>query len=147
MSALIHEQPKPFADAVDDAERRIAPRTKVLKRGQVVFNNNFSTFDCIVRNISATGALLTLDDAAHLPKEFGLRIGDDRTLRPARLVYRRGALAGIRFLDYVEPEEDLNLPPSAETSAHPAAAPSYATISKIHHETLPTALMRNFRWF
>ncbi|GGD91872.1 hypothetical protein GCM10011390_08250 [Aureimonas endophytica] len=145
MSALIYEEGH-AAEEADGAERRIAPRTKVLKRAQVLFNNNFSVFDCVVRNISSTGALLTIDEAAHLPKEFGVRIGDDRTIRPARLVYRRGTFAGIRFLDFVDEEEELTLPNSPMASAAPPEAHPSQTIAKLVPEPLPRALTRHFRW-
>ncbi|WP_156381486.1 PilZ domain-containing protein [Aurantimonas sp. Leaf443] len=152
----------------DGSERRVAQRVRTLKRGKVVFNNGFSTFDCIVRNISATGALLTIDEAAHLPKEFFIRIGEDRDARPARLVYRRGLLAGIRFLDVPEEDEDYPhagasadhpvqgggpvAPPSSESFAAAAAHlppmedPDQPGIRRIRPETLPDALIRNFRW-
>ncbi|NDW04886.1 PilZ domain-containing protein [Jiella pacifica] len=86
----------------DGAERRSAPRMRVLKRAKLIFNGGFSTFDCIVRNVSATGALLTIDDSVQLPKEFRIRIGDEQAMRPAELIYRRSLFAGIRFLDLGE---------------------------------------------
>lgn len=162
MSAVTHEQ-------ADGAERRVAPRTRTLKRAKILFNNRFSTYDCIVRNISATGALLTIDDAAHLPKTFEVRIGDEPE-RPAKLVYRRGMLAGIRFLDVISEEEeqaqfDARATPAAqETSdfgpgdpfndrASPAppaaAAPTPQAPGKIRRiipDPLPAALTRRFPW-
>ncbi|MDE0924257.1 PilZ domain-containing protein [Aurantimonas coralicida] len=144
MAALPEHEP-------DDSERRVAPRTRTLKRAKVIFNGGFSTFDCIVRNISATGALLTIDDAAHLPKEFQIRIGEERDERPARLVYRRAMFAGIRFLD-VEPGPEAGdqrpLPPQTtarQPESQPAQAPA-GGIRKITPEALPAALTRLFAW-
>lgn len=130
--------------ADDDAERRIAPRTKTLKRGKVYFNNMSSTFDCVVRNISATGALLTLDEAAHLPKEFEIRIGEERALRLARLVYRRGVLAGIHFAGPASVEE-----PAVAKASGPVAESQDAdapTVARMVPAPLPAALVRHFRW-
>ena len=90
----------------DGSERRVAPRMRTLKRAKVIFNNGYSTFDCIVRNLSATGALLTIDEAAHLPKEFMIAVGESPDQRPAKLVYRRGLFAGIRFRDIPDEMEE-----------------------------------------
>ncbi|MEF2553066.1 PilZ domain-containing protein [Aurantimonas sp. A2-1-M11] len=143
MAALPEHEP-------DDSERRVAPRMRTLKRAKVVFNGGYSTFDCIVRNISATGALLTIDDAAHLPKEFQIRIGEAQDERPARLVYRRAMFAGIRFLD-IEPGPDHEdrrpepAPAPAPVDTRPAPAVT-GSIRRIEPEALPEALTRLFAW-
>jgi hypothetical protein len=135
------------ASSADDAERRIAPRTKTLKRGKVYFNNMSSTFDCVVRNISSTGALLTLDESAHLPKEFDIRIGEERALRAARLVYRRGVLAGVHFsgsggVDDPLPASAADVPMGRAVSPDDDRHP----IAKIAHAPLPRTMTRHFRW-
>ncbi|WP_167591777.1 PilZ domain-containing protein [Jiella endophytica] len=136
------------APEFEGAERRGAPRMRVLKRAKLVFNNGFSTFDCIVRNISATGALLTIDDSVHLPKEFRMRIGDEQTMRPAELIYRRSMFAGIRFLDVGEREPHLSAPAPARPAApqEPVAEPGRGTIRRIVPEVLPEAVTRRFAW-
>jgi hypothetical protein len=144
MAALPDHEP-------DDSERRVAPRMRTLKRAKVIFNGGFSTFDCIVRNISSTGALLTIDEAAHLPKEFQIRIGEERDERPARLVYRRAMFAGIRFLD-IEPgpdEADKRPASAAAPGGKPesqAVAPGSGGIRRIEPERLPATLTRLFAW-
>ncbi len=120
--------------AAQDSERRVAPRTRILKSGKILFNNRFSTFDCTVRNISATGALLTIDPAVPLPKVFEIRIGEDEAVRPAKLVYRRDTLAGIHFLDALDEEGE-----TAPTAA-PAAVDSDL---RIHPRPLPAVSPRN----
>ncbi|WP_206453388.1 PilZ domain-containing protein [Aurantimonas marina] len=136
----------------DGSERRVAQRMRTLKRAKVIFNDGFSTFDCIVRNISATGALLTIDEAAHLPKAFGIRVGEDQQARPARLIYRRAMFAGIRFLD-VPDEQNEDRGASAGQSA--ASEGSNTTlrddaaphgIRRVESESLPAALTRLFAW-
>lgn len=136
--------------AESGAERRVAPRLRTLKRARVLFNNRFSTIDCVVRNVSRTGALLTVDTAVHLPMRFELAIGDEE-LRPAKLVYRRETFAGIRFLD-VEPEEDLPDTPNrpiavgeADMSASGDAEPAEG-IARLVHRPLPAALVNAFPW-
>ncbi|MBB3949753.1 PilZ domain-containing protein [Aureimonas jatrophae] len=100
-------------------ERRVAPRARTLKRGKILSNNRFSTYDCIVRNISATGALLTIDPAVPLPKEFEIRIGEDDAIRPAKLVYRRELFAGIHFLDSTDDESRVDIVPATVSDAQP----------------------------
>ncbi|MER0239901.1 PilZ domain-containing protein [Fulvimarina sp. MAC8] len=143
---------------LDGSERRIAPRMRVLKRAKIIFNNGFSTFDCVVRNVSATGALLTLAEAAHMPKEFQIKIGEDK-VRPARLVYRRTMFAGIRFADIPDEDEDEKranpAPPAAAATAQTPQAPSIAGdapapiasgIAKIRPQVFPKAVVRNMPW-
>ncbi|GGD20118.1 PilZ domain-containing protein [Aureimonas glaciei] len=145
MTALPEAEP-------DGSERRVAPRVRTLKRAKILFNNRYSTFDCIVRNISSTGALLTIDEAAHLPKVFDISIGDEKMERPARLVYRRGMLAGIRFLDVVSEDEEqaahFPLTPAAATSTLSPDMPSESLghVQRIVAEILPRAITRNFPW-
>jgi hypothetical protein len=117
---------------------------RTLKRAKIIFNGGFSTFDCILRNISATGALLTIDEAAHLPKQFEIRIGEERDERPAKLVYRRGMFAGIRFLDIAADDDDHHdeAPPPRHEQAE-AAAPG---IRRIEPEVLPPSLVRLMPW-
>ncbi len=133
-------------DALDD-ERRAAPRIRTLKRARVVFNNRFSTIDCVVRNLSNTGALLTVETSVQLPKQFEIAI-DERELRPARLVYRRETFAGIHFLD-VGAEENLpDLPQRRAADPDDAIVPPGGDvgISRIVHAPLPHALRAALPW-
>lgn len=123
--------------ASDDAERRIAPRTRILKRGKILFNNRYSTFDCTVRNISATGALLTIDPAVPLPKVFEIRIGEEEAVRPAKLVYRRDSFAGIHFMDTAE---------DATETGSAGAAPAPASELRIIQRPLPAGLVVQLPW-
>lgn len=133
----------------EGAERRTAPRMRVLKRAKLIFNGGFSTFDCIVRNISATGALLTIDDSVQLPKEFRIRIGEEQAIRPAELIYRRSMFAGIRFLDLGE--RGAGAPPLPRGHAHPEGGTGFAGaephgIRRIVPEVLPKAVTSRFAW-
>ncbi|MBP0616816.1 PilZ domain-containing protein [Jiella sp. KSK16Y-1] len=125
---------------------------RVLKRAKIVFNNGFSTFDCIVRNVSATGALLTIDDSVHLPKEFRIRIGEEQANRPAELIYRRSMFAGIRFLDITDngsranPHAHPHAENHADASASKPAAERSGAIHRIEPEILPDAVRSRFSW-
>ena len=70
-----------------DGRRRQAPsRGEAPKRAKIIFDNGASAFDCLVRTVSSTGALLTVDQAAHLPDAFDVVFGGEDIERPARMV-------------------------------------------------------------
>ncbi|EAU42533.1 hypothetical protein FP2506_06826 [Fulvimarina pelagi HTCC2506] len=140
----------------DGSERRFAPRMRVLKRAKIIFNNGFSTFDCVVRNVSATGALLTLAESVHMPKEFTIKISEEAP-RPARLIYRRTMFAGIRYADI--PEEDSERAGSERPARSAASSvspiepveqakplPISTSIAKIRPQMFPLAVLRNLPW-
>ena len=62
-----------------------AARRRVLKGGQIIFNNRASTVDCTVRSLSDTGAGIDLSSSAGLPKEFLLSIRADSVELPCRV--------------------------------------------------------------
>ncbi len=128
----------------DGSERRVAPRTRIFKRAQILFNNRYSTVDCIVRNISATGALLTIDTAVPLPRQFEFRIGEE-DLRPAKLVYRRELFAGIHFLDAQQDVEDEIAVTSAARAAAQASV-SQETSLRIQARPLPYSIISRLPW-
>jgi hypothetical protein len=58
----------------EDGDRRSSKRRRTVLRGRVVFNNRSSVLDCTVRDLSDTGAQLTLADVSALPPDFDLEI-------------------------------------------------------------------------
>jgi hypothetical protein len=86
------------ASANDAAQRRGAERRKTLLTGKVVFNDMASVFDCVVRDMSESGARIKLAAPVQVPPVFGLRLTDGRYYRCK--VRRRAALElGVEFLD------------------------------------------------
>jgi hypothetical protein len=79
-------------------ERRIAPRRRVLKAAQVVYNNGGSVLECVVEDLSLTGARVSLASPAVLPEGIGIRF-QDGTWRPARIVWKMADQMGVHFLD------------------------------------------------
>lgn len=78
-------------------ERRKAPRDRIFLNGRIAFNNKNSTADCFVRNCSGEGAKIAVAETLPLPREFDFLIVGKRKIRHARLVWRRGAQAGVAF--------------------------------------------------
>ena len=78
----------------DTTEQRQDHRKGVLKRAQVVVDG--AVLDCIVENLSATGAKLRFAPPAPLPEALALRFPDG-TSHAARRTWSRGATVGIAF--------------------------------------------------
>jgi PilZ domain-containing protein len=79
-------------------ERRATQRRRVLKGGSIEFDGR--TVECVLRNISATGAALQVDRRLCIPHEFKLNIshGEVRqTCQNCRVVWRKEALIGLAF--------------------------------------------------
>jgi hypothetical protein len=55
-------------------ERRASPRQRRLNGAKIVFNNNSSVIDCIVRDLSPHGARLVVAGPVGIPERFDLRI-------------------------------------------------------------------------
>ena len=53
-------------------ERRRHPRLRSLIGGRITFNHDCSTLDCVLRNISAGGAMLACTSHVVLPRVFEL---------------------------------------------------------------------------
>jgi PilZ domain len=77
---------------------RRATRQRVLKTAKVYRLNGAHAVDCQVRDISETGARLVVKDQLALPNEFKFVLPNDGFMQIAKVVWRRGDLAGIVFL-------------------------------------------------
>ena len=77
------------------SEHRIAPRKRVLKAGTIEFGGG--GIDCIVRNLSDTGAALSVESPVGIPSEFNLVVVADEVNRRCRVVWRKENRIGITF--------------------------------------------------
>ena len=78
-----------------DDERRRHARTRLFRTAQLFAEEGIGS--CIVRNISATGAALTMDSTTHVPDTFDLSFDGGRTLRPCRVLWRTAREIGLEF--------------------------------------------------
>lgn len=88
------------AMAADDtlaANKRRAPRLRVLKQGKIMLPNNLTIIDCTLRDLSDTGAKLLCPDAGAIPNEFRLVLPAGRTMRDAKVMWRRPEIVGVQF--------------------------------------------------
>jgi len=79
-----------------DSEKRSVQRRSTLKGGKIVFNAGRSTIDCTVRNLSSTGAKLTVTSVVGIPDTFDLVL-DGNSKQPCRIKWRRLKEIGVEF--------------------------------------------------
>jgi hypothetical protein len=83
------------------AENRRAQRQRALKSGKIMVEGGGggSVFDCLVRNLSDTGALLEIESSLGIPDSFALSIGQAPHLRTHRVhvVRREVTRLGVAF--------------------------------------------------
>jgi hypothetical protein len=72
---------------------------RTILGARAVFQDGRSAIDCQIRNISATGALLSLSETLSLPPVFELEIPMRQTKWRAVLRWRSQQAAGVQFLD------------------------------------------------
>jgi len=80
----------------DDQLPRSSIRRRALKEAKVVLTD-WTVIDCVLRDISETGARIEFSGPTNLPEEFRLLIVSTNMLAPAVRAWQRGLSAGIRF--------------------------------------------------
>lgn len=79
------------------SEQRQDIRKRTFLKGLILFNKGASSMDCLIRDLSETGARLELSETSTLPEVFDLYIPQkDETFR-ATLRWRRDGGVGIAF--------------------------------------------------
>ena len=73
-------------------------RRRVLKAGQIVFNNRHSTIDCTLRALGETSAELSVQEPHLLPESFVLRVNSDGLEWPCRIAARTEQRAIVEFV-------------------------------------------------
>jgi len=78
-------------------DRRFNLRQKRLKTAKIIINDT-SLIDCVLRNLSETGACLEVPSAATLPKSFRLAV-EDKAAQPCRVIWTGPSRLGVVFSD------------------------------------------------
>src|SRR5215470_3708027 len=79
------------------SERRGLTRRKSFLRGCIYFNNRRSAVDCLVRDVSQTGARLIFSDTVSVPDVVDLHIPQKDQMLRAHVQWRRGEELGVTF--------------------------------------------------
>ncbi|WP_173947978.1 PilZ domain-containing protein [Microvirga terrae] len=78
-------------------DRRNSTRRRSLLNGRIVFNNRCSVIECTVRDISETGAKISLAHPTSIPMEFELDIPSKGPPVRAHVMWSNGKECGVLF--------------------------------------------------
>jgi len=76
-------------------ETRIEPRYRASKAATIEFVGG--AIDCMVRDLSITGAALTVSHEIGIPEKFRLGVHSDGLCLPCHVIWRRGYRLGVAF--------------------------------------------------
>ena len=79
-------------------ERRKEPRSPTYLGGRASFFDHQSSADCVVRNISSTGALLRVGSGQFVPQEFDLILPQRDAVYRARARWRGREEVGVELV-------------------------------------------------
>ena len=79
------------------SDARSAPRIRSFLRGEVSHSNGAQRAECVIRDISETGARVQISSAINIPEHFELFIPQRNRRDKARLVWRSGEEVGLVF--------------------------------------------------
>ena len=86
------------SDMVLGAKKRES-RKSLHQSGWITLEGGFAARQCVVQDMSTTGAKITIDDPNTLPAKLKLAFSRDaRTGRNCEVVWRRGKSVGIKFV-------------------------------------------------
>jgi PilZ domain len=76
-------------------ETRLAHRHRILKAAKIEFGGD--AIDCMVRNLSVTGAVIDVSNQISIPAKFLLVIPGDGLHLPCHVVWRKEYRIGVAF--------------------------------------------------
>lgn len=103
-------EPATSTRRLDDFERRVGPRgddkesrrqhgrKRTLKAGQIFYNNDYCIVDCLILNISESGAALQAADFPDVPSTFVLKMRNGATYH-CEVCWQLGKKLGVRFVN------------------------------------------------
>ena len=87
-----------LAEAEVLVEHRRAPRSNVLKRAKVAYDQGFSSVDCLIRNVSDSGAKLRFSPLAMTVPDYFHLVCLGSPVLNCEVVWRRTGELGVRFI-------------------------------------------------
>ena len=76
-------------------EKRATPRKPVLMSGAIEFAG--STINCLISNMSISGAALEVSNPHDIPERFNLFFKTDGTRIPCHVIWRQDERIGVAF--------------------------------------------------
>lgn len=118
-------------------ERRTAPRQKSFLQGRAFYNQRRSSADCIVRDITESGARLTFSGPVALPEVFELHIPNKGEVYRVHVQWHHGKEMGVS-LGHAE-----NSAPDEPNVASPSIVSPAATVEdRLHRLEREIAALR-----
>ena len=81
----------------DGRDKRIAPRYRVLGHAQIISRTGAT--NCVVRDLSESGARLGVSERVKLPAEFDLWFVQRKLKLRVRVKWRNGDYVGVAFFE------------------------------------------------
>jgi hypothetical protein len=82
----------------ETAEGRRSQRRRMLKDGRILLPGSWVTYDCVIRDVSETGARLRLaSETMLMPEKFELVFVADQIAYPVKLRWRRNTECGVEY--------------------------------------------------
>ena len=81
----------------DGRDKRVAPRYRVLGHAQIISRTGAT--NCVVRDLSESGARLGISTRVKLPAEFDLWFVQRKLKVRVRIKWRNGDYVGVAFCD------------------------------------------------
>lgn len=81
----------------DVSDRRAVQRTRTLKKGEIFFLDSHSAIECVVLDVSDSGARLRPTDVKSCPNSFRLQCYEEQT-KLCQVVWRGAKDLGVRFV-------------------------------------------------
>lgn len=72
-------------------------RSRVLKGARLIVGSA-STIDCVVRNVTNSGARIQIANTVELPDSLSLTFDGGFTVRPCRVAWRSATETGVQFV-------------------------------------------------
>jgi hypothetical protein len=82
---------------MDGMERRRHVRMRTFKSARILLNAHHSAIDCMVRNLSESGARLNVASSIGIPERFDVIFDADKSIRGCRMVWHRDTQIGVEF--------------------------------------------------
>ena len=82
-----------------EATKKRDARKSLRQSGWITLDGGFAARQCVVQDLSVSGAKVTIDDSNTLPAKLRLAFSRDaRTGRACEVVWRRGKSVGVKFV-------------------------------------------------
>ena len=80
------------------AELREVLRHRTYKAARIGFGGGRAVINCVVRNLSDTGACLGVESPIGIPDRFNLVFDSGEASRTCQLIWRKDKKIGVKFL-------------------------------------------------